>query len=84
MMKEFDDNIPDRDFDNFQVNNDARFNIIFIELVEIWRVISIRTDAVFFFVLVCQFHRNHVEECAFDPKRDGICSFGIDGNPFSV
>ncbi|KAL2233672.1 UNVERIFIED_CONTAM: E3 ubiquitin-protein ligase RGLG1, partial [Sesamum indicum] len=33
---------------------------------------------------VCEFHRDHVKECGSFKKRGRICSFSIDGNPFSI
>lgn len=81
MMREFDDNIPARDFDNFQVS-------MMLHIIHLLIRCCVQFDWIFFnevlFSLVCQFYRDYVKKCQPVSERDGICSFSIDGNSFPV
>lgn len=57
MMREFDDNIPARAFDNFQVKDKTFSSPLTNFLVKIVWFTDMYTDA------VREFHGNHVKEC---------------------
>lgn len=80
MMKEFDDNIPARDFDNFQVGGGGLDCGIYSFLEHF----PLMLFNCVFFLLVCQFHGDHGQKCISYSKRDGVCSFSIDGNPYTI
>lgn len=82
MMREFDDNIPLRAFDNFQVSNINRhyFN------VETWllTMMLILEATLLVVFLVCELHGDYVEECGSREKANRIRSISFDGNTFSI
>lgn len=83
MMREFDDNIPARAFDNFQVWCNVHDHILafHIQILLLCRNMNIFT---FGFGVVCEFYGNNVKECGFKPKRDRVCSSSFDGDTFSI
>jgi hypothetical protein len=84
MMREFDDNIPARAFDNFQVWCNSHDHIFLgfpysnISIMQKCECFS------FLFCVVCEFYRNNVKESGFEPKRDRVCSSSFDGDTFSI
>jgi hypothetical protein len=84
MMREFDDNIPARAFDNFQVWCNSHDHIFLgfpysnISIMQKCECFS------FLFCVVCEFYRNNVKESGFKQKRDRVCSSSFDGDTFSI
>lgn len=75
-MKKFDDKIPARDFDNFQVLNLTQEVLLGDNLSG--------TEPSFFVEAVCEFYRDHVKE--WNTIREGslVCSGSSHGDPVSV
>lgn len=79
MMHEFDDNIPCRAFDNFQVNRPSYHD---------YRTCSYKTltrcKPTLFYLLVCKFHGHHVEVHARIQEGSRVRPCSIDGNTSTV
>lgn len=80
MMREFDDNIPARAFDNFQVSNGSHFAWQF----PICKKTSFMASNMFFVHVVCEFYRDYVKKCGSIEKGNRIFSGSFDGNTFSI
>lgn len=81
MMKEFDDNIPARSFDNFQVQR--------LQHTAIWihSLLGFSISCVWWcklYQIVCEFYVDHGEGNAKKPKRNRVCSCCTHGNTFTV
>ena len=77
MMKEFDDNIPARSFDNFQVG--SRTTGTFFGLLR--KITNSDFDT---FSVVCQLHCDHVKKDKSKQKGDRVCPFSTHGNSVAV
>jgi hypothetical protein len=81
MMQEFDDNIPARAFDNFQVS--FFFSYHDIEdcfFSSVWNHFS----NMFALFLVCELHRDHVKEQRPVSEGDRVCAVCSHGDPSTV
>jgi len=81
MMKQFDDNIPARAFDNFQA--------CIFSFFEVWFVCDLNNDkpvfsCIFPSSLVCELHRNNVKEHGSVEKGNCVCTGCLDGNTLPV
>ena len=78
-MKNFDDNIPARAFDNFQV-----FNITSMQDRIFHIFLHMLTIVACFVYPVCQFHWDYIKICKLWQKADGIYSCCLNENTFSI
>ncbi|CAN6479655.1 unnamed protein product [Victoria cruziana] len=76
MMHQFDDNIPARAFDNFQVIGRQKILVMNVGFLNVYRYL--------FVTAVCEFHRDNVQEYSYVQKGDRICSCSSDGNTVTV
>lgn len=62
MMREFDDNIPARAFDNFQASISRWPNGFLFAILSLVSLPYLRNPS-YFSSVVCKFHGNYVKEC---------------------
>lgn len=79
MMRQFDDNIPSRAFDNFQVCivNLRNYGAAYLDRIRKMLIMLL-------FNAVCELHTDHVKTYTHQQKGGWICSFSIDGDPRTV
>lgn len=83
MMKKYDDNIPERSFDNFQANTILYISSPFIQSHVILCVFTFDWVNLCCFP-VCKFHRDNVTECAPIQERVRFCPGSFDGNTITI
>lgn len=81
MMREFDDNIPARVFDNFQAST---FRNHFSSIHVLHSMFDLRNSVLILSSIVREFHRDNAEEHGQIQEGNRICSCIVDGNTIPV